>query len=211
MICESKPTPPLAGQVPGPRGEGGMRQLPTPRSNSSPKILDLQQQVLDLVLLGQRQLHLLWQRQALVVVQTLDQLQRSHVSDVRFWETLLPLSWPLPPLQPLSQRGCKYFPINIQPDSLPLHKVLLAHGAHGARPRHPLRAQEVFQGEAGASSTNEQSASNTQGDSVSEKEALSPPATHVSPRGSRVDPAEQHWGKSHKTPAPSACRVVSGQ
>ena len=189
-----------------------MQQLPTPRSNSSPKILDLQRQVLDLVHLGQWQLHLLWQRQALVVrVQTLDLLQRSHVNDVRSWQTLLPLSWLLPPLQPLSQRGCKYFPINIQPDSLPLHKVLLAHGAHGARPRHPLRAQEVFQGEAGASSTNEQSASNTQGDSVSEKEALSPPAPHVSPRGSRVDPAEQHWGKSHKTPAPSAGRVVSGQ
>ena len=190
-----------------------MRQLPTPRSNSSPKIFDLQRQVLDLFHLGQRQLHLLWQRQALVIrVQTLDQLQRSHVSDVRFWQTLLPLSWLLPPLQPPNQRGCKFFPIVPQPHSLPLHKVLLAHGAHGARPRHPLRAQEVFQGEAGTSSTNEQSASsNTQGDSVSEKEALSPPATHVPPRGSRVDPAEQHWGKSHKTPAPSASRVVSGQ
>ena len=190
-----------------------MRQLPTARSNSSPKILDLQRQVLDLFHLGQRQLHLLWQRQALVVrVQTLDQLQRSHVSDVRFWQTLLPLSWLLPPLQPPNQRGCKFFPIVPQPHSLPLHKVLLAHGAHGARPRHPLRAQEVFQGEAGTCSTNEQSASsNTQGDSVSEKEALCPPATHVSPRGSRVDPAEQHWGKSHKTPAPSASRVVSGQ
>ena len=184
-----------------------MRQLPTPRSNSSPKILDLQQQVLDLVHLGQRQLHLLWQRQALVVrVQTLDQLQRSHVNDVRFWQTLLPLSWLLPPLQPLSQRGCKYFHIDFQPHPLPLHKVLLAHGAHGARPRHPLRAQEVFQGEAGTSSTND-----IQRDSVPEKEALSPPAPHVPPRGSRVDPAEQHWGKPHKTPAPSAGRVVSGQ
>ena len=189
-----------------------MWQLPTPRSNSSPKILDLQRQVLDLVHLGQRQLHLLWQRQALVVrVQTLDQLQRSHVNDVRSWQTLLALSWLLPPLQPLSQRGCEFFLIVPHPHSLPVHKVLLAHGAHGARPRHALRAQEVFQGEAGASSTNEQSASNTQGDSVSEKEALSPPAPHVPPRGSRVDPAEQHWGKSHKTPAPSAGRVVSGQ
>ena len=183
-----------------------MRQLPTPRSNSSPKILDLQRQVLDLFHLGQRQPHLV------VRVQTLDQLQRSHVNDVRSWQTLLALSWLLPPLQPLSQRGCKYFPINIQPDSLPLHKVLLAHGAHGARPRHPLRAQEVFQGEAGTSPTKEQSASsNIQRDSVPEKEALSPPAPHVPPRGSRVDPAEQHWGKPHKTPAPSACRVVSGQ